>query len=205
VSGGVGASSFAAALALAAAPSLLVDADPLGGGLDVLLGLEAEPGPRWSALAATRGRVSADALRDALPGFDGVAVLAHDGPPVPPAALAAVVAAGVGDGGAVVLDLPRTAGPWLVEAGLRLDELVLLVADDVTGVVGATRVAAELRPRATRMRLAVLRSARTLAVSAVGRALDADVVARLSIEPRPAAGSARPSRAWVRAAAEVLA
>ncbi|GLZ80454.1 hypothetical protein Afil01_52610 [Actinorhabdospora filicis] len=53
--GGAGSSVLAAALALAAAragrQTLLLDLDPLGGGLDLLIGWEARPGRRWPDLA----------------------------------------------------------------------------------------------------------------------------------------------------------
>src|SRR5690349_916184 len=55
-SGGVGASSFAAVLAATAGRSLLVDLDVAGGGLDVVLGIEAEAGARWSGLHLAGGR-----------------------------------------------------------------------------------------------------------------------------------------------------
>src|SRR5690606_39625962 len=53
--GGVGSSVFAAALALSAAESgrsVLVDADPGGPGLEVLLGMEATTGAAWSDVSA---------------------------------------------------------------------------------------------------------------------------------------------------------
>lgn len=69
--GGAGASSFAAAAALVAQRrghrALLIDCDPLGGGLDFLLGAEQVDGLRWPELPLAGGRVAAAALHDALP------------------------------------------------------------------------------------------------------------------------------------------
>jgi secretion/DNA translocation related CpaE-like protein len=56
--GGGGASVFAAALAQCAGEALLVDLDPCGGGVDLLLGVESVPGARWPELAAASGRLS---------------------------------------------------------------------------------------------------------------------------------------------------
>ncbi len=69
--GGAGSSVLAAALAVAAMAAgsgvLLADCDPWGAGLDLLFGLESDPGVRWSDLAAPGGRLPADALHQALP------------------------------------------------------------------------------------------------------------------------------------------
>ncbi|MBS2531309.1 P-loop NTPase [Catenulispora sp. NF23] len=72
--GGAGGSTLAAALALAGTRrglrSTLVDLDPAGGGIDLLFGLETEPGPRWSELAQWRdGRLCGRSLREALPTY----------------------------------------------------------------------------------------------------------------------------------------
>lgn len=72
--GGAGGSTLAAALALAGTRrglrATLVDLDPAGGGIDLLFGLETEPGPRWSELAQWRdGRLCGRSLRDALPTY----------------------------------------------------------------------------------------------------------------------------------------
>jgi secretion/DNA translocation related CpaE-like protein len=57
--GGAGASTVAAALALAAAPGVtLVDGDPWGAGIDLLLGAERADGLRWPDLTGLRGRVA---------------------------------------------------------------------------------------------------------------------------------------------------
>lgn len=68
--GGCGASTLAAAMAVRAAPSirtLLVEADPRGTGVDLLLGVEAEPGLRVEDVRAELGGPDPDALWDAVP------------------------------------------------------------------------------------------------------------------------------------------
>ena len=45
----------------------MVDADPVGGGIDLVVGAEHAPGVRWPELAGTSGRLSAASLSDALP------------------------------------------------------------------------------------------------------------------------------------------
>jgi len=126
--GGAGASTVAAAVALTAAPGvLLVDGDPWGGGLDLLLGAERADGLRWPDLAGIRGRVSGDALLAALPEVAGVHVLAHsrdDPGPVPDEALLAVVEGARSAGCPVVVDLsggaPTDAAAVLAEADLAV-------------------------------------------------------------------------------------
>lgn len=74
--GGVGTSTLAAALARELAPSVLVDGKPAGGGIDLLLGLEEQPGVRWPDLRLGAGVVDAADIVAALPEtHDGVAVL----------------------------------------------------------------------------------------------------------------------------------
>ena len=80
--GGVGTSVFAAALAAVAARAgartVLVDGARDGGGLDVLLGIEDEPGLRWPDLHAARGEVGGDQLHALLPCWQGASVLSAD-------------------------------------------------------------------------------------------------------------------------------
>src|SRR4051812_49904340 len=109
--GGAGASWVAAAVALAAGPgTVLVDADPWGAGLDLLLGAEHADGLRWPELAGLRGRVAGDALVSALPEIADVHVVAasRETPlAVPEEALTAVVDAARAIGRPVIVDLPR--------------------------------------------------------------------------------------------------
>ncbi len=127
--GGAGVSTVAAALALAAAPGVvLVDADPWGAGLDLLLGAERAEGLRWPELAGLRGRVDGDALIAALPQVGGVHVLtaSRSAPaPVPDDALTAAVEAARAVGRPVVVDLPR--GGTAAEAVLADADLAVLV------------------------------------------------------------------------------
>lgn len=130
--GGAGASTVATALALAAAPgAVLVDADPWGGGLDLLLGAEHVEGVRWAELTGLRGRVAGDALLAALPETSGVHVLAAsraEPVPIPDEALLAVVDAARAAGRPVVVDLPRPGGPGAPGTAVLTDaDLALLV------------------------------------------------------------------------------
>jgi MinD-like ATPase involved in chromosome partitioning or flagellar assembly len=79
-SGGVGATSLAAAIAVRAAmahrSAVVVDLDPWSGGLDVTFGLEQEPGWRWDRLEESDGVVDGLRLAERLPRTLDVAVLA---------------------------------------------------------------------------------------------------------------------------------
>ncbi|QFR94881.1 septum site-determining protein Ssd [Streptomyces tsukubensis] len=150
-SGGVGASTLSCALAITAAAagrrSLLVDADPLGGGLDVLLGGEGAEGLRWPAFARSRGRVGGTALEESLPELHGLRLLSWDrGDSVhlPPQAVRAVLAAARRRGGVVVVDLPRRIDESATEALAQLDLLLLTVQGELRAVAAARRVASLL-------------------------------------------------------------
>ena len=144
--GGAGASTLAAALAVTAAASsraALVDLDPLGGGLDLLMGLEDDPGLRWPALASAAGRLSPGALAAALPTSSGVAVLSWDCgdlPAVPPDAVRAVVDAAVRGFDVVVLDLPRSVDGAVRAAVSACDLVLVVVPAEIRAVAAASRV-----------------------------------------------------------------
>lgn len=127
--GGAGASLFAAGLAHAATDALLVDLDPWGGGLDLLVGAETVPGLRWPDLALRGGRLNWSAVREALPRHRGISVLSgtRRAYELEPGPVDAVVDAGRRGGVTVVCDLPRR----LTDAGqAALDgaDLVVVVS-----------------------------------------------------------------------------
>jgi hypothetical protein len=138
-SGGVGASTFASVVASVASGAVLVDLDPVGGGIDVLLGIDDVAGARWSGLRVGGGHLDPRLLADGLPRWRDVAVLAADEPPAVPAV--AQVLAAAAHLGTVVVDLPR-APSELREAGLAGCDLCVLVASatDVRSVVAAATV-----------------------------------------------------------------
>ncbi|MFK3730020.1 septum site-determining protein Ssd [Streptomyces sp. NPDC088090] len=149
--GGSGASTLACGLALAAARTgrrtLLVDGDPLGGGLDVLLGAERERGRRWGNFAASKGRLAGGALEESLPAARGVRVLSWGREPtgaVPPDAVRSVLAAARRGGGAVVVDLPRAVDEAGAEALAQLDLGLLVVPGELRAVAAAHRIAGTL-------------------------------------------------------------
>ena len=138
-SGSVGASTFAAVLTSVAAHGVLIDLDPVGGGIDVLLGIDDLPGARWSGLRVGGGYLDPAALADGLPRWRSASVLAADEPPDPDAV--AQVAEAAAELGPVVFDLPRAPSP-LREAGLACCDLCVLVAaaTDVRTLVAARAV-----------------------------------------------------------------
>jgi secretion/DNA translocation related CpaE-like protein len=166
--GGAGASTLAAATAVTAARdgtgALLVDCDPLGGGLDLLVGIEQEPGLRWPELTVADGRVRAGALHDALPragvgGPDGrgLAVLscarsAH-GPER--TSVTAVLEAGRRGGDTVVCDLPRYPTDAALAALGGTDLAVLVLPADLRSCAAGGRVAQVLAEHAGTVELVV--------------------------------------------------
>lgn len=142
--GGAGASTLATALGTTAAElgweTLLVDADPLGGGIDLVAGCEHVPGFRWGEIARAGGRISAPALRSALPRVGNLAVLsAERGLPLAADVPDLLRAARRGND-LVVADLPRCC-----PADLRL----LVGAVDVVVVTTTAEVRAASSARQT--------------------------------------------------------
>ncbi len=168
--GGAGTSTLAALTAARLArrtSTVLVDLDPVGGGLDVTAGIEDVDGARWPELAGARGDVPGQDVLALLPRWGACAVLSADradgSPDLDPEVVADVLHALGGVVGALVLDLPRGgvlagAGPDRPRAGgavppggaaaagtlLPACDLVAVVARrDLRSVAGALTV----RPR----------------------------------------------------------
>ncbi|MGC5342911.1 septum site-determining protein Ssd [Streptomyces sp. DT171] len=145
--GGAGASTLACALAVTAARAgrrtMLIDGDPLGGGIDVLLGGERAEGMRWPDFAHSKGRVGSGALEESLPALHGLRALSwgrDDTAGIPPQAMRAVLAAARRLGGVVVVDLPRRIDESVAEALAQLDLGLVVVPGELRAVAAAKRV-----------------------------------------------------------------
>ena len=193
--GGAGATVLGAALARTAARSrlsvVLIDADPLGGGVDLTLGAEDVRGLRWPDLEPARGVLDTDALAHDLPVIDGVRVITWDrsrADAIPPEAMRAVMDASIRMSDLVVVDLPRALDQSATLALQACGTVLLVVPADVQASVAAQRSAAVLRRWAHDVRLVVRGPAPGgLGPDAVARALDLPLVGWLDREPRLAA------------------
>jgi secretion/DNA translocation related CpaE-like protein len=182
-SGGAGATTFACALAQLGAErgrAVVVDADPLGPGVDRVLGLEDREGVRWDGLCHATGRLSARALREALPRRADLAALTWRAGPsgtLQAFAVREVLSAARRGHDVVVVDLPRTLDPLVEEIAARCDRVLVVAIPTVAGVASAVRACARF-PDPTRVRL-VLRGG-GVDPQAVARATRVPVLASMS-------------------------
>jgi secretion/DNA translocation related CpaE-like protein len=197
--GGAGATTLAAALSLTAARRgqrvVLLDGDPLGGGIDLALGGEDVDGLRWPDLAAARGRVSGGALVDALPRIHGVAVLSWDRTSttsLPAAAMAALVPAAQRGADLVVVDLPRRIDDVTRVALDRASVTLVVVPAELRATAAAARVVTEISACCSDLRIVVRGPAPgNLGATAVAASLGLPLAAALRAEPRLASAYER--------------
>lgn len=155
--GGAGASVFTASVGLyvlrTGHSALLVDCDPLGGGLDLVLGAETEHGLRWPDMRLRSGRVAVSSLHSALPSRNlGEARLtmlsgARKGNGPEPDAVGAVLEAGRRAGETVICDLPRHLDDAACAALDRADLTVLVVPAELRACAAGHLVAQRLLER----------------------------------------------------------
>jgi secretion/DNA translocation related CpaE-like protein len=161
-SGGVGASTLAAGLAFVTARTkrtLLIDADPRSGGLDLLMGAERIPGWRWPRLATARGHLGN--LTGQLPSLENVDLLSTARDESPPGwelgaeQVKAVLSSAMRSHEMTVVDVSRAFGSAGREALRRAELTVLVVRDDVRGVAAGCEVARQLAGECARPGLVV--------------------------------------------------
>lgn len=190
--GGAGTSVLATALAVTARrrglDTMLVDADPLGGGVDLVLGWERMQGLRWPDLVDARGRVHPPALVGALPGRGSLAVLSFDRSElssVPAPAMAAAIDAGRRGRDLVVVDLPRRFDESSSLALTEADRAYLLVPAELRACAAARRVAAVASAHCSAIHVVVrLPAPGVIEPEDVSRALDLPLAGVLRSEPR---------------------
>ncbi len=189
-SGGAGATTFGCALALVAArdaAAVLLDLDPLGPGVDRVVGLEEAEGVRWDGLLAASGRLGSRALRAALPRRGDLAVLgwgSGTAGQLDPVAVREVLSAAQRGHDVVVVDLPRALDEVAAEVASRCDRVVLVAVASVPGVAAAAKVAARLRPLNRDLALVVRRGPGAAPAERVAAALDLPLVAELPRQRR---------------------
>jgi len=194
-SGGVGASTLAAGLALAAAPltagAALMDVDVLGGGIDLLMGVEQWTGWRWPSLRGAEGYVGD--LREYLPSVDNVSVLsmAREGAAdLSREPLAAITQSLRRSHGLVVIDVGRSLTAAAREAVRLATHRYLVVAPGVRAIASADQIMRAHRHERVEV---VMRRGRGSAgaVAVVREVLGCDVVAKLPDDPGLAPASDR--------------
>lgn len=138
--GGVGTSTIAASIAMELAAQgqapIAVDGDPYSGGLDLLLGIENSPGPRWPELSGAKEQLTAAQLHQALPTTaNGVSVVAAGrsggaGPrPCTAADLSHMLHEIAASGGTAIVDLGRIE--QAVEVAGECDTVLAVTAAEV--------------------------------------------------------------------------
>ncbi|WP_436493311.1 septum site-determining protein Ssd [Actinokineospora sp. HUAS TT18] len=192
--GGAGASVFAAAMALTALDAgrdaLLVDCDPLGGGLDLLLGAEKSAGLRWPDLSLTSGRLPAAGLHAALPsrvkGNVRLSLLsgAREGEGPSADAIAAVLDAGKRGGDMVICDLPRAPDESASAALDRADLAIVVVPAELRACAAARQIADRITDRGVRTGAVVRTSPDSgLRPRQVAQVLDLPLLATVRSDP----------------------
>src|SRR5207245_798906 len=114
-------------------------ADPLGGGVDLVLGWESRDGLRWPAVCADPG------LAGPLPSRGELAVLSWDRVEllaVPPEAMSVALDTARAGRDLVVVDLPRRLDDAAVLALAAADRALLVVPAELRACAAAARVAA---------------------------------------------------------------
>ncbi|WP_323959296.1 septum site-determining protein Ssd [Arthrobacter sp. JZ12] len=153
-SGGAGASVTSCWLAAAAADrglrALLVDGDPLGGGLEVVLGSELSTGVRWPDLGEVRGTLNPDQLVHALPAVGGFSLLSMGTDPPAPGVLASPAVPPVMEAARAAFDITVVdiARGWSADGSLLpyCDTVLLLVPGRIRVIAAARAVADQLQP-----------------------------------------------------------
>ncbi|PRY29425.1 secretion/DNA translocation related CpaE-like protein [Pseudosporangium ferrugineum] len=189
--GGAGASILAGGLAVTAARearrTLLLDADPLGGGLDLVLGWEQDDGLRWPALAEAGAHADPAALLKALPHRGDLVLLsfARDAPrPVPPQAMAVTMQVARDTRDVTVVDLPRHLDDAATLALAAADQTLLIVPAELRATAAAARVAAIARVHCAALSVVVRGPAPSrLKAREVARSLGLPLAGALRPEP----------------------
>ena len=191
--GGAGASTLAVSIAQCVAAersAAVVDLDPSGGGLDLLLGAESAVGWRWPDLAASAGFI--DRLTEHLPTVDRVPVLSmarsDEGPGTPSAdAVQAVLRSLARECEVVVVDVGRSLDAASRQGLRHCHVQVLVTGGGVRQVAASTAMTGALPAGAG----VVVRTGEGAAPQPVADALGLPLWGEIPGEPRLIAAGER--------------
>ena len=189
--GGVGTSTLTVNVAMTAikrgSRSLVVDADPWGGGLDLLFGAEEKTGARWSDLRHVSGHLPSGHLDAALPRIGDVSILScsrnDDASATPasnaidPTTMASVLAAGKRSHDHVFVDCSRCSDDFLTSVLAASHSAVLVVGDHVRAAAAAARRYAWLRGKISPLAVVQANSPRGIARDDIEHALGTELTA----------------------------
>jgi secretion/DNA translocation related CpaE-like protein len=214
--GGAGTTSVATALARylhdRSGSGVLVDLDPLGGGIDLLVGGETCSGARWDELAGISGRVDERVLMQALPTVAELPLLSW--PPLSEVEPDVVAVEHVLDAlcrarSPVVVDVGRGVDARSAAVFSRAARAVVVVPMRVRAVAAARRLLGRLPPHVQPLVLAREPAPGGLTAADLTSALNTPVVVTLPDDRRRAAieelgGPAPQSAPWRRVCEALL-
>ena len=189
--GGGGATTLASALARCAGArgllTVLLDADPFGGGIDLALGMESAAGDRWPQVVPDPAAGIASGFVPRLPARGSLRMLAVDRDEpfaMSVGAMTAVLAEARADGEFIVADLPRRidAASEVLLAASNCTYLVLPA--QVRAVAAAAQLAAALKEHCPEVRAVIRGPAPSgLSLDAMTRSLGIPLAGAIRAEP----------------------
>jgi secretion/DNA translocation related CpaE-like protein len=187
--GGAGASCYAASVAIEAGRRghrvLLVDGDPLGGGLDVLLGIENAEGLRWPAAGSQGRAVTARSLTEALPHAGNVWVLTSGRAPEGDMESAAGLLASARRGfDVIVCDVDRHLDALGAELLAHALLTVVVVPEEVRSLAASASVVRRVSGHAATLVAVTARRKPGLSRETVEATLGLPVIAQMRLDRR---------------------
>ena len=150
-SGGVGASTLAAATAQLAdetvGQTVAIDLDQYGAGLSVLLGDDLVPGLGWPEFAAARGRIRSRGLVASLASCGSVRCVSGEADSlgsIPSGVVGSVMDALTESVDVICVDVPRMPNDSTAEAMCRMDLLVIVVRCTTPSILATRRLMARM-------------------------------------------------------------
>jgi secretion/DNA translocation related CpaE-like protein len=190
--GGAGASLLSAGLAFHArqlfSDVVLVDLDENSAGLDVVLGIETQPGMRWQDFHSLTGSISGSDILRGLPNRDGVALLTHnDSEALPDKLLRDTIIQQLrGVSGLVIIDFPRFTNQISATEILKLCDVAFVVTPStVRGSASTKKEIAHISKHVTNVELVIRNLPGTiLDALRIAQSLDVPLAGVVNSDPR---------------------